>query len=394
MKRISFILLLAVAAGVGLARPTFLSAQVSRDTEALKLYTEGRDLYDERRFPEAEKKFREALSKYPRAERADRTAYYLIITLEQLSRIAEARTEIETFQRTYPMSEWSDDVIEKGWELGGKGTPAAQDAKIAIQRAASQALGSTDLPRGASMQAEALRQQIQMSPATGFESARDRLTKNPDDPVLIANLGTVYLSHSPQALSFLMDLMTYPTASPKTRELAFYWFTRKNPNKAEVAEELMEKLKTRENEPMVSEALFRMRFEEHRQVLEGMAESSNPDKYSALEKIYRRGSITLRSDLVTIVAKIPDPRAIDFILKLAENDKDLAVREAAVDALMSRKDVDATRLETILKTTPRPPRRTTVISVPLPIAPRGARGPSAVTKAPAPVPPPPPPGPK
>jgi tetratricopeptide (TPR) repeat protein len=383
MKRTSLVLILTVIAGVAFAQPPLVAGQVSRqDTEALNLFSQGRDLYDDRKFPEAEKKFREALSKYPKAGRADRTAYYLIITLEQLRRIPEARAEIETFQRNYPASEWSDDVIEKGLELGGTGTPDEQNAKIAVQRAASQALGSTDLPRGASTQAEMLRQLIQRSPGQGFEDARDRMLANPDDPVVVANLGTFYLSHSPQALPLLMDLMTHPTASPKTRELAFYWFTRKNPDKADVAEELMEKLKTKENEPMVSEALFRMRFEEHRAVLERMAESSNPDKFSAMEKIYRRGSITLRSDLVTIVGKVQDPRAIDFVVNVAQNDKDRAVREAAVDALVNRKDVDPTTLENLLKATPRPRRPTVVTIVPGPN--RGARGgPSAVPKAPA-----------
>jgi tetratricopeptide (TPR) repeat protein len=367
MKRHSLKLIFIFVAGVVLARPTLIAAQTpQQDREAHALWLDGRNLYDDFKFAEAEKKFREALSKYPKADQIDRQAYYLILTLEKLNRITEARAEIQTFLRNYPSSKWSDYVNERRLDLGGKNVLAEQEQKIQKQRAAAQQSGTTELPMDASYQAQVLQKVFQNYPDRGFENARELLKKDPSDPAVLANLGTIYLSRSPQALPFLMDLMTNPTASPKTREVAFYWFSRKNPNKAEVAEELMAKLKNRENEPMVSEALFQMRYEEHREVLAKIAESSNPDKFSAMEKIFRRGSITLKSDLLTILAKVPDRRALDLIVNAAENDPDLAVRTAAVDALLSRSDVGEVKtLEQILKGVP--PR-------PTPTPGRGVRG--------------------
>jgi hypothetical protein len=116
----------------------------------------------------------------------------------------------------------------------------------------------------------------------------------------------------------------------------------------------MEMLGKKENESIVSEALFRMTYMEHREVLAKIVESANPDKFDAIEKIYRGGSITLRSDLLTAVATLrDDPRAVSFITDAAQNDKDLAVRRAALQALMSQKGTAGVKaLENLLGTLP------------------------------------------
>jgi hypothetical protein len=106
-----------------------------------------------------------------------------------------------------------------------------------------------------------------------------------------------------------------------------------------------------DNEPIVSEALFRMTIEEHRVVLEHIVASSRPEKMASVEKIYNGGSITLRSDLLMILAGLPDAAARNFIMNAAKNDPDLPVRQAAVQALTSRKDVSERQLlENILRT--------------------------------------------
>src|SRR5688572_23012263 len=102
MKRNSLQLILIFVAGVVFARPVLLAAQTPRqDSEAHALWLDGRNLYDDFKFAEAEKKFREALQKYPKSDQIDRQAYYLILTLEKLNRISEARAEIQTFLRNY-----------------------------------------------------------------------------------------------------------------------------------------------------------------------------------------------------------------------------------------------------------------------------------------------------
>jgi tetratricopeptide (TPR) repeat protein len=350
MKRNSWILSLILAAGVAIAHPPVGVAQSAREnTEARKMFMEGNELYIDGHYPEAEKKFREALTKYPKADQSDRTAYYLIITLEKLRRFADARTEIQNFHKNYPASRWRQDVDERSLVLSGPTGSnvgfadlaqwAKSEERMAIERSMSADRGSTALPQGASMDAVILRQQIQRNANAGIEAARERLKSDPSDPAVLANLGAIYLSKSPQALPFLLALSANEAASPNARTLGFYWAARHNPNKEEVARTLMDLLSQKDKEDLVSEALFRMTIEEHRLVLEKIVAGSHPDKFAMIEKIYRGGSITLRSDLIEIVAKLADAKAWAFIADAAQNDKELLVRRTAAEALARRNRV-------------------------------------------------------
>jgi hypothetical protein len=297
---------------------------------------------------------------------ADRSDYYLILALEKLRRYQDARTEIDNFHRNYPGSRWRDDVDEKGLSLGASSNSIAeQEAKIAKERALSQELSSTALPRNASMDAVILQMIIQQSPNEGIETVKERLKKDPSDPAVIANLGTIFNSSSPQALPFLLDLSN-SAVSPTTRTIAFFYAMRRNPDQVQVANTLMEMLGKKENEPIVSEALFRMTYEEHRKVLEKIVASPNPNKFDAIEKIYHGGSITLRIDLLSDVAKLrDDPKAASFIMDAAQNDKDLTVRQAAIEDLMLQKHgADVKELKSLLST--QPPRKA---APPVPVAP-------------------------
>jgi tetratricopeptide (TPR) repeat protein len=363
MKWHSWILGLIIATGTTAFYPKAGMAQATPNSEARRLWSEGRDLYDEGNFADAEKRFREALTKYPRVEQSDRTTYYLIITLEKLRRFQEARTEIENFNRNFPGSRWRSDVDERSMALGVTANNLqAQEAKIAKERAESEKRGSSALPPNASVDAMFLGMTIQDNPTEGFERVKERLRKDPADPAAIANIGTIFNSRSPQALPFLFELAN-SAASPNVRTIAFFYAMRRNPDRVQVANTLMEMLEKKENEGIVSEALFRMTYVEHREVLAKIVESPNPNKFDAIEKIYRGGSITLRSDLLTAVAKLrDDPRAESFIQDAAQNDKDLAVRRAAVEALMSQKSPASLRaLESALKATS--PRSATLPAV-------------------------------
>jgi tetratricopeptide (TPR) repeat protein len=367
MKWSSLILSLILTAGLAMAHPPAGLAQSAREnTEARKLWTEGNELYNDGNFAEAEKKFREALTKYPKAEQSDRTAYYLIITLEKLRRLRDARTEIENFHRNFPGSRWRQDVDEKSLAIGGLSANdlLAQEQKIAKERQESERRGSPALPPNASMDAAVLQMIIQMDPNAGIEKIRERLKIDPSDPAVIANIGTIFSSNSPQALPFLLELAN-SASSPHARTIAFFFAMRRNPDKEQVARTLMEMLEKKENEPIVSEALFQMTYIEHRAVLAKIVASSKPDKFDAIEKIYRGGSVTLRSDLLDAVAKLKDdPRAEAFITDAAQNDKDLAVRRAAMAALIRYKGgADVKTLENLLS--PSPPR-------PPVVRPRGA----------------------
>src|SRR5262249_2280871 len=126
-------------------------------------------------------------------------------------------------------------------------------------------------------------------------------------------------------------------------------------DKVQVANTLMEMLGKKENEPIVSEALFRMTYIEHRAVLDKIVGSSNPEKFDAIEKIFRGGSISLRCDLLATVGKLKDdPKAETFITDGAQNDKDLAVRRCALDTLVSMKGPASVKtLDNLLKSAPR-----------------------------------------
>jgi tetratricopeptide (TPR) repeat protein len=367
MKRNSLILSLILAAGAIAAHPHAGMAQAAKEnTEARKLSNEGIDLFNDGNFADAERKFRETLTKYPKSDVADRSDYYLILALEKLRRYQDARTEIDNFHRNYPGSRWRDDVDEKGLSLGASSNSIAeQEAKIAKERALSQELSSTALPRNASMDAVILQMIIQQSPNEGIETVKERLKKDPSDPAVIANLGTIFNSSSPQALPFLLDLSN-SAVSPTTRTIAFFYAMRRNPDQVQVANTLMEMLGKKENEPIVSEALFRMTYEEHRKVLEKIVASPNPNKFDAIEKIYHGGSITLRIDLLSDVAKLrDDPKAASFIMDAAQNDKDLTVRQAAIEDLMLQKHgADVKELKSLLST--QPPRKA---APPVPVAP-------------------------
>ena len=346
---------LILTTGVIATQPQAGIAQTTKEnSEARRLWNEGNDLFNDRNFADAEKRFREGLTKYPKSDQSEKTAYYLILTLEKLRRYPEARTEIDNFHRNYPGSLWRVDVDEISVALGASSnSQLEQEVKIANERARSQAEGSTALPPNASADALLLQMIIQRSPNEGIDMVRERLKKDPSDPAVYANLGTIFNIKSPQALAFLLDLSN-TAASTNTRTVAFFYAMRLNPDKVQVANTLMEMVMKKENEGIVNDALFRMTYDEHRRVLDKIVLSTNPNKFDAIEKIYRGGSITLRTDLLDRVATLRnDPRAESFIMDAAQNDRDLTVRREAINALMLLKGGDLRALENLLDTTPK-----------------------------------------
>jgi hypothetical protein len=388
MKWNSFIFNAVLATTMVVAYPSAgVSQSPAQNAEARRLYTEGRDLYFDGNFAEAERRFREALSRFPKAEQSDRTAYFLIDTLIKLRRVQDARVEIETFRRNYPKSNWQTDVDEKTVILGGlpnAPSTAIWNSPAELREAQARfdllygiitptAPGSKpyadDFPANASYHAEILRQIIQRQPDRGIESAKELLKTNPSDPAVRDNLGTIANSDSSQALSFLLSVWTNPASSPNMRNTAFFWASRRNPDKEQVANAVMELLAKPETQAVASETLYRMTVADHRAVLQSIVNSSNPIKFSLMDTIYRNGSVLLRTDLLMFVARLEDPRAVPFIIEAAQNDKDASVRRAAVQALGSRKDVDVGMLEKLMRTTSNPASRQPIRAPGVPAAP-------------------------
>jgi len=366
---------LVLAATVVVACPSRgISQTPSQNSEARRLSAEGVAFQNDGRFAEAEKKFREALNRYPQAEQSDRTAAYLINTLVKLGRVQDARTEIDLFRKNYPKSKWLQDIDEWTWNLGGQpGAPQAviwnSPAELREAQAHADLVLGTRTPTGppnkiypdgfppnASMRAELLRQIITMRDADrGIENAKELLKADPSDSAVLANLGIIANSESPQALPFLLSIWGNVASSPNMRNNAFFWASRRNPDKEQVAKAIMDLLRKRETEGVASQALSLMTVADHRAVLEKIVMSSNPDKFVLMEKIYRNGSVLLRPDLLMFIGRLNDPKAVPFILEVAQNERDLSVRKAAAQALGGRKDVGTDVLEKLMKAPPPPP---------------------------------------
>jgi tetratricopeptide (TPR) repeat protein len=394
MKRDPLVCSLIIGLGLALAQPPRAIAQTPRENaEARKLFNEGTEFQKDGNFVEAEKKFRAAVRRYPKAENSDRTAYYLIDTLTKLKRIQEARTEIDSFRRNYPQSKWLPDVNEAIFILGGQpdapseltiwNTPAElreAQARADLLRGAVTPVGppdkiyAPDFPPNASMEAEWLRLIVQRDSDRGLEVANELMKADPSDRAVSANLGVIANSNSPRAVPFLLSVWGNTATPPNMRNNAFFWFSRRNPDKSEVAKAIMDLLAKRETEHVGSEALFRMTVADHRAVLEKIVTSSNPEKFALMEKIYRNGSVLLRTDLLMFVGRLDSPRAVPFIAQAAQSDKDLSVRRAAAQILANRKDVDTQMLEALMKssTPPTPPRPPQPVKLPQPFVSTGS----------------------
>jgi HEAT repeat protein len=171
------------------------------------------------------------------------------------------------------------------------------------------------------------------------------------------------------AVPFLLKVWGNTATRQNIRNTALFWVARRNPNKEEVAKAIMDLLSKRETEAVASEALYRLTVDDHRAVLEKIVMSSNPEKFSAIEKVYRNGSTLLKSDLLMFVSLVNDPKAVPFLLNAAQNDRDLEVRRTAVKALSNRKDVDTDTLLALkaLLTSPPPAPVRAPVRLPQPL---------------------------
>ena len=117
---------------------------------ARELFTVGQKLYDQYRYTEAERTFREVIQKYSKSTIADKADYYLIRTLVQSGKRAEALDRIHAFSKSYPKSGWLTDIEELRIGLTSEVTPAAMRLLVRLIMAATLSTASTRYPRMAS----------------------------------------------------------------------------------------------------------------------------------------------------------------------------------------------------------------------------------------------------
>src|SRR5436309_753467 len=94
---------------------------------ARDLFNTGQKFFDQNRHADAERTFREVIEKYPKNAIVDRAEYYLIRTLTQTGRRAEALERINAFAKKYPKSTWQPDVEELKMGLTNQVSPQAFD---------------------------------------------------------------------------------------------------------------------------------------------------------------------------------------------------------------------------------------------------------------------------
>lgn len=348
LRRFIVVLILVVAVS-----PQLQAQSAGPNTPGKTLFFEGRNLWDDGKFVEAEKKFREALTKYPRAEKSDRTAYYLITTLVTLGRPADARREIQNFKRNYPHSTWQTDVEEKRIALTGpvqlRGSRSGQHIEVSVPAMPHPFLWNSGpaTPFGPitplhvnvspSLDQEVLRVIIDADPAKGIAVARERLKVNPSDPAVITNLSVIAGSGSAQAMPFLVDVAG-SAASSNAKSMAVFFMFRPGPAKDTADKAVVEILKDKDVIPVVADALGRFNPNERRVVLERIAHSPIAEKTYVLQGIYKTSVNTqVRSQVVATAGSIPDAAALAFLEEVVRNEKEPAVREVAIQNLNVRK---------------------------------------------------------
>ena len=363
MRRNTLLLSFTVVVGLGLAAPSPLRAQfASQNTTARTLFAEGQNLWDEGKFVDAERKFREALTKYPKAEQSDRTAYYLITTLVTLGRTAEARMEIDNFNRNYPQSSWRSDVEERRLELNGLpsvawgryqlglrghnmgGPPRAVTAEVVRgPKVPSSPPGLTIHSNpNVSLDQEVLRLIIEMDFPEGIRLSRERLKGNPSDPAVIANFSTIGSGNPSQALPFLLTVAGDAHSSPHTRTQAVFVVRRRV-------------MKEEESVPVVADTLSRFSDVERRNAVDQIVQARKVEGTAVLQKIYKASSnAAVRMQIVESVGSVPDASTVPFLSEVARNEKELGVRRIAIQSLARLPHVDVKTWEGILKTLPPP----------------------------------------
>lgn len=343
-------------------------------TPARTLFVEGRDLWDDGKFADAEKKFREALTKYPRAEQSDRTAYYLITTLIKLNRPGEARTEIQNFYRNYPASTWKTDVDEKRLSLDGLPSTQWGQNQLGVRGPGARGVQRGFAPNGPfhqnvaipmppfaapivvttpSWEQEILRLIIEQDLNEGIRISTERLKGNPADPAVAANLTTIASANSPKVLTFLVTVAGNTASPTNFRTEAIYFMGRQNDRN--VGSAFIEVMKATESISVVADALSHFGTTERRRTLNQIAQSPNAQRTVVLESLYKASpNPQVRSEVVESVGSIPEPSTIHFLSDVAQNEKEPQVRNVAIQTLIKRPDTPVKTLEVIMRALPRP----------------------------------------
>jgi HEAT repeat protein len=341
----------------------FLSALAD---EARDIFNAGQTLYDEDNFADAEKKFREVIQRFPRHVIADRAEYYLIRTLTQLGRKAEALLRINAFARTYPRSRWSTDVEELRIKLTNRVPPAAERVLLlapppprappspAVPAAASRTVVVRQRSAEASnfdfsLQQEIMRAMFRSDADRALGIAIERLKSNMADPVVISTLNMVATSASTQALPMLLEIAKN-SPNPKARKDAIFWMSQARTDRDSVVDALVGLSSSNADDgEAITFALSQIRTGKSMSALAAIAQDKNkseairrnalfwigqtgvPNRVSLLEDIYKNSmdSSQIRDQVLFALSRTREPQALTILGNIASTDPDSEVRRQA-----------------------------------------------------------------
>jgi len=326
----------------------FAESDAARD-----MFNTGLDSFEAGKYAQAESQFREVLRKWPKNPIADRTAYYLIRTLGEQKKMADAKAQIAAFQQTYRNSSWMKDVLEYQAELTNQINPstamdladmasvkAAMDSARAALVEAGQAIPPAPpapparparvapmagMRRGIAgpfggrqadenpeltLQRQALRVLFETNPDRAIEICGERLKSDPKDELVLSSLDMFASSKSDKALPMLISIAK-TTTDPKGRRDAVYWISRSRGDKDAITDTLTSFVPTMTNDEdsnAVLYALSQVNTPKGFDALAGMARDKNrpqnvrimatqrlgesrlPNRWSLLNDIYKSAS--------------------------------------------------------------------------------------------------------
>jgi tetratricopeptide (TPR) repeat protein len=334
--------------------------------EARDIFNAGQRLYDEDNFAEAEKKFREVTLRFPRHLIAARADYYLIRTLTQLGKRAEALSRINAFARTHPRSRWSTDVEELRIKLTNQVPPAAERVLLlapppppappspAIPAAASRPVvvrqrnAETANPE-ISLQQEIMRAMFRSNADRALGIAIERLKSNMADPVVISTLNMVATSASAQALPMLVEIAKN-SPNPKARKDAIFWISQARLDRDSTVDALLGLSSSNADDgEAITFALSQIHTDKSTNALATIAQdkskpdairqnalfwigqASVPSRLSLLEDIYKNSmdSAQIRNQVLFALSRTREPQAVTILGNIASTDPDSEVRRQA-----------------------------------------------------------------
>jgi HEAT repeat protein len=200
------------------------------------------------------------------------------------------------------------------------------------------------------LQQELLSQIVEKDPSYGIELARDRIRGNPSDPAVISTLPIIAGSGSPQAMPFLFFLAANGSSSPNTRSQAVFWIAR-NSDKDGMGKAVVDLMKEKVSISVVTDVLSRFNPNEQRKAIDQIAQTPDPERLPVLENIFRSSTNqSLKTQIVHSLGLIREPAALHFLTDVAQNEREITVRRAAIQSLTSRDDTPLKTLDMILKT--------------------------------------------